>query len=261
VILSVLLDAIHVMTRFKAVPDMKDDAGLAPDSLKQARDLAAKTAMPVLGRAWQILLKGAAEVQNAPNAQSALEMVLIRLAYAADLPDPADLLRRIKKGEEAGAGSITIQTGASAPRGETINRLAVSNGGGAQPAVQVESVVQAAPLASLEDVEAALRANGHMILAGQVYQYARLVKFEQGRIELRPEPDAPPAMVHALTKALYDMTGTRWMITVSAAPGASTLAQVRQKIQDDMIAQAKENPIVQKVLEIFPGTKISIVKE
>ena len=56
--------------------------------------------MPVLARAWQMLLKGHEEVKSSPRPHAAADMVLVRLAYAADLPTPGDLMRRL--GDAAG---------------------------------------------------------------------------------------------------------------------------------------------------------------
>lgn len=69
---------------------------LSPDQLKRARELSGKLTMPILGKTWQILLKGLGEVNEAPNPQAAAEMVIIRLVYAADLPDPLDLIKNSK---------------------------------------------------------------------------------------------------------------------------------------------------------------------
>ena len=60
--------------------------------------------MPVLSRAWQMLLKGLGEVQAAPSAIQAAEMVLVRLAYVADLPLPAELVRAVVAPSAPGPG-------------------------------------------------------------------------------------------------------------------------------------------------------------
>ncbi|HIL28704.1 MAG TPA: DNA polymerase III subunit gamma/tau, partial [Micavibrio sp.] len=100
VLINDMLDFTHLMTRLRAVPDMKDaQSVMAQDALEAAADLAGKLSMPTLGRAWQILLKGLQEVNQAPSPQAAAEMILIRLAYAADLPDPAELIKKINSGE------------------------------------------------------------------------------------------------------------------------------------------------------------------
>ena len=72
--------------------------------LNRAADLAGSLSMPALARTWQILLKGIGEVNAAPNPQKAAEMILIRLAYAADLPDPAELIKRLKDNPPANTG-------------------------------------------------------------------------------------------------------------------------------------------------------------
>jgi DNA polymerase-3 subunit gamma/tau len=54
----------------------------------RAREFAVKLSMRVLSRMWQMLLKGIAEVQTATRPAAAAEMVLVRIAYVADLPTP-----------------------------------------------------------------------------------------------------------------------------------------------------------------------------
>ena len=56
--------------------------------------------MSVLSRAWQILLKGIQEVKDSPRPLAAADMVLVRLAYAADLPSPEDALKQLTASAE-----------------------------------------------------------------------------------------------------------------------------------------------------------------
>src|SRR5205823_3845788 len=57
--------------------------------------LAERLSVAILARAWQLLLKGLDELAHAPNQAAAAEMVLIRLAYTADLPAPADIINAL----------------------------------------------------------------------------------------------------------------------------------------------------------------------
>ncbi|WP_138918715.1 DNA polymerase III subunit gamma/tau, partial [Nitrospirillum viridazoti] len=98
VIAQDLLDFTHFLTRARVVPGTAQDQGIPEMERVRGGDLAAKLGMPALARAWQILLKGLGEVQQAPVPMQALEMVLIRLAYAADLPSPGDLVRKVMEG-------------------------------------------------------------------------------------------------------------------------------------------------------------------
>ncbi|MDW8399250.1 MAG: DNA polymerase III subunit gamma/tau, partial [Acetobacteraceae bacterium] len=108
VVLSDLLELTHLLTRMHAVPSLRQDASLSEIERERGGAMAARLSVPVLGRAWQMLLKGLSEVAEAPDRKAAAEMVLIRLAHLADLPTPGDLVRRLA---EAG-------TGTPAPRGQ-----------------------------------------------------------------------------------------------------------------------------------------------
>ena len=67
--------------------------------------------MRVLSRMWQMLLKGIAEVQTATRPAAAAEMVLVRIAYVADLPTPDEAIRMLD--QNGGGGQIA--SGGAAP--------------------------------------------------------------------------------------------------------------------------------------------------
>src|SRR5207302_2044080 len=98
-VLQDLLDLVHFVTRLKLAPEAGAGDPLEEGERERARPLAAALSMPVLARAWQMLLKGLEEVQAAPAPAQAAAMVLVRLAYVADLPVPADLVRALTTGE------------------------------------------------------------------------------------------------------------------------------------------------------------------
>ncbi len=79
----------------------------------RAREFAAKLSMRVLSRMWQMLLKGITEVQTATRPAAAAEMVLVRIAYVADLPTPDEAIRML---EQNGGGSQVAAGGAAPPR-------------------------------------------------------------------------------------------------------------------------------------------------
>lgn len=98
VVIQDMLDLAHMLTKHRALPQNKAASLMLKGEQERLENLADSLSMPTLGRTWQILLKGLGEVNIAPNAQKAAEMVVIRLAYAADLPDPADLVKKLKNG-------------------------------------------------------------------------------------------------------------------------------------------------------------------
>src|SRR4051794_25004092 len=98
-----LLDLTHFATRLKLAPEAGLGDPLEEGDRGRAKPLSEALSMPVLTRAWQMLLKGIEEVQQAPSPIQAAQMFLVRLAYVADLPAPADLVRQLA----GGSGSAT----------------------------------------------------------------------------------------------------------------------------------------------------------
>ncbi len=98
VVLHDLLELTHWLTRVKVAPAAVDAMTVPEAERRRGGDLAKRLAMPVLARAWQMLLKGLGEARVAPNPLAAAEMVLVRLAYVADLPAPAELVKAIRAG-------------------------------------------------------------------------------------------------------------------------------------------------------------------
>ncbi len=95
VVLSELAEFTHFVTRVKVVPAVVEDRSLSEVERKRGRELAAALSMRVLSRTWQMLFKGLAEVKEAPRPIAAAEMVLVRIAYAADLPPPDEVIRNL----------------------------------------------------------------------------------------------------------------------------------------------------------------------
>src|SRR5262245_7952535 len=105
VVLQDLLDLTHWITRVKLVAEVADAPGVPEAERVRGKAMAEKLPIPLLSRCWQMLLKGLGEVQTAPQALQAVEMVLIRLTHAASLPPPADLVRQLQEGSGNGAAA------------------------------------------------------------------------------------------------------------------------------------------------------------
>src|SRR6516162_525649 len=138
VVLSDLAEFVNFVTRVKIVPATADNVAYGETERLRARDFAAKISMRVLSRMWQMLLKGITEVQAATRPAAAAEMVLVRIAYVADLPTPDEAIRLL----EQNGGSSPVVAAIPASRGSPAPTMAV-----AQPAVARAPVV---PRASAE---------------------------------------------------------------------------------------------------------------
>jgi DNA polymerase-3 subunit gamma/tau len=265
VVLQDLLDLTHWLTRVKVIGGTPDDVTLPEAQRSRGKELAAKLGMPVLARSWQMLLKGLQEVRGAPVPLAAAEMVLVRFAYAADLPSPADLAKEWKEkgGPGVPASGGVRPTGGSG--GGASAGLAVSaqpRAMAAQPALQPgETVALAAMPQNFPGVVALAKEMREGILAGELVNDVHLVSFELGRIELRLNPGAPHDLPGRLTERLKAWTGQRWVVSLSKLPGEPTLAEQEQAEDSARRAHAQAHPLVQAVLIAFPGAVLDGVRE
>src|ERR1035438_6640583 len=112
VVLSDLAEFVNFVTRVKIVPATADNLAFGETERRRARDFASRLSMRVLSRMWQMLLKGITEAQAATRPAAAAEMVLVRIAYVADMPTPDEAIRMI---EQNGGASPAVAANA-APR-------------------------------------------------------------------------------------------------------------------------------------------------
>ncbi|MBT4699763.1 MAG: DNA polymerase III subunit gamma/tau [Rhodospirillaceae bacterium] len=277
VLLEDMLEITHWVTRIKIVPGVADEPGVPEIERVQGKIMAEGLSMAALSRAWQMLMKGLGEVRMAPRPEQAAEMVLVRLAYAADLPTPADAIKAIKEGSLGNSGgSAPAPAAPSSPAPQT-SAIATSPPSNDQPGAALataapETVMEVAPQVEPEpdarpnpqsflDVVALADAEKEAILHANLINNVHLVSFEKGRIEIRPTDHAPPELSGQLREFLTNTTGERWAVTVSNQPGEPTLQQNVNEAVAKTKAEAREHPLVKEILETFPGATIDEVRE
>ena len=276
VVLADLAEFTHFVTRVKIVPSVTEDRSLAESERARGRDFAASLSMRVLSRTWQMLFKGLPEVQAAGKPIAAAEMVLVRIAYAADLPTPDEVIRSLSEDAPVTSARAPGNGGASAtpsataaprfdpPRGAPRAALAPAR----EPVARNNSPAPApaaapAPLAisRFEDLIALAEQKRDLQAKTALERDVRLVRCEDGKLEITLEPNAPKVLVGELSRKLGEWTGRRWMVVVSAEQSQPTI-----KSQNDMRRAALElgvqaDPLVRAVLERFPGAQIVGVRQ
>ncbi len=264
VVLEDLAAFTHLVTRLKLAPTAADDEALTAEERARGTDFAGKLSLRALARAWQMLLKGIAETREASRPLAAADMVVVRLAHAADLPTPDEALRSLRgSGGSAPQGQGTVP--ASAPSGAGGRaRLSATGAAARAPAV---AAAQPAPraeptahVASYADVVALAGQHRELKLKHALETVVRPVRFEPGKIEIALTEHAVPGLAGELSKKLEAWTGSRWMIAVAREGGGRTIAEERQSAQDRLLDDARADPLVAAVLETFPGAEIVDVR-
>ena len=251
----------HLVTRLKLVPEAGGDPVLTEAERVRGSDFARALSIRTLSRAWQILSKAAPEVAASPKPLAAAEMVLVRLAYAADLPTPDEALRRLRASPAEGSPELP-QPPPPAPRpGGGSGAGGTALAAAAPMPRQFSAPEPATVLRRFEDVVAMAGERREIQLKTALKRDVRLVRFEDGHVELALTDRAAASLPNELTRALNAWTGRRWMVTVSREPGQPTLAEAREASERERRHDATSHPLVQAVLSSFPGAEIVDVRD
>ncbi len=279
--LTVLADLAaftHLLARLRILGEAGADAAVSEDERRRGLELAGRIPMPALTRAWQMLLKGMSEVSAASRPLPAAEMVLIRLAHAADLPSPADLVRRLE--EDAGASSPSAAGAAPTPPAGTPTGTPAPPRAARMPSAPEASAPPPPPEPSPspapeedddEDEVAFQPENFAEIVAlaeemrdlkakVALERWVRPVRVAPGLLEVALTEDAPPSLPGDLARRLMAWTGQRWLVTLSDEPGGETIAERERALRDSLFARAEAHPDVLTVLEQFRQASIVDVR-
>jgi DNA polymerase-3 subunit gamma/tau len=272
VVLSDLSEFVNFVTRVKVVPPTADNVAFGETERLRGRDFAAKLSMRVLSRMWQMLLKGITEVQGATRPAAAAEMVLVRIAYVADMPTPDEAIKMLEQN-----GGASPASGAAAPRSAPAASPSMQSAPRATPrssaepsprpqfSQQLAADAQSAPAAlklnSFAEIVALAGEKRDLIIKAALEADLRLVRIEDGRLEVALEHSAARSLINDLSRKLEQWTGRRWTVIVSNEPGQPTLRSQAQLQQNQRERAAESDPRVKEVLARFPGAKVVEVRK
>ncbi|WP_292115636.1 DNA polymerase III subunit gamma/tau [Mesorhizobium sp.] len=279
-VLTDLAEFNHLVTRLRFVPAAADDASLSEDERRRGAEFANTLSVRVLSRTWQMLLKGIPEVQSSNRPVSATEMVLIRLAHAAELPTLDEALKSLEgsapvpNGAPRGNGAPASSGNGGGASAVAQARMSASTGGAQTmrlveaepvPAAFVPAPAQAVetpavPVKSLADIAALADANRDMAFKVLLKRCVRLVRLEPGRIDVSLTDDAPKMLLNDLTAKLRAWTGRNWLVSLSKEEGGQTLAEMETTKRENAFSDARSDPAVAAILARFPGAKIIDVR-
>jgi DNA polymerase-3 subunit gamma/tau len=271
VVLSDLAEFVNFVTRVKIVPATADNVAFGETERLRARDFAAKLSMRVLSRMWQMLLKGITEVQAATRPAAAAEMVLVRIAYVADMPTPDEAIRMLEQNGGAAPviGGAAQRSAPAAPSSsmQSPPRAAPRTGAEPSPRPQLSEPIadaQSAPalkLNSFAELVALAAEKRDLMTKTALEADIRLVRIEDGRLEVALERSAARSLINDLSRKLEQWTGRRWTVIVSNEAGHPTLRSQAQLKQSERERSAESDPRVKEVLARFPGAKVVEVRK
>ncbi len=279
-VLTDLADFIHLVTRLKYVPDTANDGSLTEIEKTRGKEFSEQLSVRILGRAWQLLLKGLGEVSTSERPIAAAEMVLVRMAHASSLPTPDELLKEMQSsGSDTRSAPLAASTTPHADATASTN-MAPSSSAPAQPTMSantggnnVLAMKQPEPVAQVQEPSIEAPTNFKTLttfdeliflvedkrdlsLKTMIKRHVRLVSFIDGRMDMNLVENAPRDFLGTLGKRLEEWTGKRWALSISKEQGEPTLAEQEASENEARMDDAKADPTVEAVMAQFPGARI-----
>lgn len=275
-----LMECLYRVACLKMIPRLASDETIPEFERRAAHTLAVRTEALNLLSLWKKMLKGYEDVRRAPFAQQALEMVLLRLCFAANLPSleaflqGPDRLEPPQEGSEAssGADGASESSNNSSPAsGSSGSSGAGSYSAGMAPSAQPTSGASAGAMPqalegtrpapqSIQTADALLNLleqEREVLLVNYLKRDVSFVQFEPGTITLQLKNENASKILPMLKSFLLKATGTPWMIQIDTKGEAKpSIYEKVQASQEAVKEETLQSPLLQTIKKEFPDASV-----
>lgn len=237
-LMRALMDLVHRIT-LAQVSGTEPEAP-AEEERAALADYAARLGAGELHRLWQLLLKGHDEVRTGPDPLVSLQMALLRILHAAQMPDPGKLAKRL---EELAAGGFAAPV--AAPSGE-----------GSAPAPAAPASAALAPAQDWAALVEAVDASGQLRVAQMMRDRVRVIELGPEKLVYEQADSFPDDPAPDIREALFKVTGKRWQIergSGAAQPSLREAADAEAAAED---ARIRSDPLVAAAFSAFPEAEL-----
>ena len=253
-ILQDLVNITHMIAKAKIIPSSADEISLSENEKDLCKRLAPEISIAILSKVWQMLIKGISELAIAPVQIDALEMILIRIAYSANLPTPYELLNDVKKNSSLVSYSAVP---AVSVRQESVPAVKKnSNLSSPAPVAEVSATAGSAVFNKPEDLIEYMENHKKILAACALKQDVSIHEFRDGYIKMTADIKIDTDFLMNLHKILLEATGKEWKIDSSHGALGETIAAKERAAEEEYKRNISEYPLVKAILAEFKGAKI-----
>ena len=283
IIIQDLLETVHWLSRLVLTPEISDEPGVAQIDKEKGLELAKKLSMSELSQTWQMLLKGYQELQNHEMPHIVAEMILIRLAFASELPSLDEISNNLntksKKEETITNDESKTTVIDEDKKKDDLTKDKKQTGISSKTVMEMKNIETLAKKQNFEEnneqnlkIKKNIFVNNfkevtdlflqkkEILLFNNLFSHVHLVSFKKGKIELHPTKDAPKDLASKVGQLLTEWTKEKWHILMTQEKGESTLEEQNDKEKDRIINELSNNEKIKKILNTFSGAKIDEVK-
>jgi DNA polymerase-3 subunit gamma/tau len=231
-LMRALMDLTHRIT-LAQVSGGEPDAP-AEEERAALADFAARLGAGELHRLWQLLLKGHDEVRTAPDPLVSLQMALLRILHAAQMPDPGKLAKRIEELAKRPAPATTAPGAGDASASPTA----------AAPALEWAALV--------EQVDA----SGQLRVAQMMRDRVRVIDLAPERLVYELADNFPDDPAPDIREALFKLTGKRWQVERGTGSAQPSLREAADAVARAREAGIRSDPLVKAAFAAFPDAEL-----
>ena len=268
IILQSMLEIIYLISRTKSFGKIENDLSVSESESSQIKALADKIDLTYISMLWHFTLKGIEELNIVPDPFLSFQMLMIRLCHLKNMPDPQSVLgddmsedldeEFVQENDNSSSAAKlepaisttqiknTIQEKKEAPK--------------TKPEILNENISKAA-IQSFQDLINLANKNREIELKFDLERNVRLVKFEQGKIDISFNEHLSKDFIKNLSQKLIEWTGKRWIITLSKDQGQTTVHEIKQQVKAKLIEEMKQTDEYKKILEAFPDAELIDVQD
>ena len=266
-IVQSMLEIIYLISRTKTLGTIENDLSVSEVESAQIKKIADEVDLTYVSMLWHFTLKGIEELNFMPNPFLSFQMLLIRLAHLKNMPDPQSIMQNSDFDDDEEDKEKTENTSEIIKPEGLISKTQIKNTIQEKkelPKIKPEILNEINTnnsIQSFQDLLDLTNKHKEIELKFDLERNVRLVKFEQGKIDISFNENLSKDFIKNISNKLNEWTGKRWIISLSKDEGETTIYEKKNQQKIELLEQMKQSEIYKKIMATFPDIELVDVKE
>ena len=250
-----LLNVIHSITQIKISPDIQNDISIPELERVKGSEFATQLSMNSLSLMWQVLFKGFQELQNGFHLFQHGEMIIVRLIFINNSPNPEPN----KKNSPKKIDQTKLETSDNTVK----KKIDIESNPNIidSPIKKETENTTAIQISNFRQFVDYFYNKREALLHAQLYNSVKLISFKEGEVTINTSSLRDPHFNRNVAKLISTWTGRIWQIHSSDSNVGSSLSEEDVVNQQNEIKVMKNHPEIKKILEALPGLSIHSITD
>jgi len=265
--LNDILELIYLFSRRINLGSIEKDLFISESELELIAESSKNLNTQDLSLFWQLTIKTIEDLKMVSSEKVALEMYLIQLMHVkgvdeyesvknfSSIPNN-DLITNKKKIEENNKEPDFVSP--VKDQLKSVEQVKVYKNKNLGEDINHENKFK---VRSFSDLVMMAGKDKDMELKYDLERNVKLVRFEYGKIDINFNENLNKNFIKKLSQSLFKWTNKRWIITLSKEKGQKTLQEKNIETKKNFLNSAKQDPLYNEMLNIFPDADLTDVKE